>query len=68
MSDLVQGDVEPTAHAALLYASTDEFATGALGFLDTGLDEDEPVLVSAPGPQIGLLRAHERAGSPGELD
>jgi anti-sigma regulatory factor (Ser/Thr protein kinase) len=57
VSHLAQDDMEPTAHAALLYANTDEFATGALGFLDAGLDEDEPVLVSAPIPQIGLLRA-----------
>jgi anti-sigma regulatory factor (Ser/Thr protein kinase) len=35
----------------------DEFVTGALGFVDAGLDEDEPVLVSAPGPEIRFLRA-----------
>ncbi len=57
MSDLAQDGGRPTAHDALLYASADEFVLGALGFLDAGLDEDEPVLVSAPGPEIGLLRA-----------
>jgi anti-sigma regulatory factor (Ser/Thr protein kinase) len=57
VSNLAQDGVQPAAHAAMLYASTDEFVTGALGFLDGGLDEDEPVLVSAPGPEIGLLRA-----------
>jgi anti-sigma regulatory factor (Ser/Thr protein kinase) len=44
------------AHAALLYASRDEFAAGALGFVDAGLDEDEPVLVSVPDPEIRFLR------------
>ena len=34
--------------------------TEALGFVDEGLDEDEPVLVSAPGPEISLLRARMR--------
>ena len=29
---------------------------GALGFVNAGLDEDEPVLVSAPGPGISFLR------------
>jgi anti-sigma regulatory factor (Ser/Thr protein kinase) len=45
------------AHTAFLYADQDEFVTGALGFVDAGLDEDEPVLVSVPGPEISLLRA-----------
>lgn len=57
MSDLTQDSAQQDAHAALLYASTDEFVTGALGFVDAGLDEDEPVLVSAPGPEISFLRA-----------
>jgi len=57
VSNLAQDGEDPVAHVALLYANADEFATGALGFLDAGLDEDEPVLVSAPRPEIGLLRA-----------
>lgn len=56
MRDLAQDGARPAAHAALPYASTDEFVTGAAGFLDAGLGEDEPVLVSAPLPEIGLLR------------
>jgi anti-sigma regulatory factor (Ser/Thr protein kinase) len=48
---------QPDAHAALLYASSDEFAAGALGFVDAGLDADEPVLVSVPGPELSFLRA-----------
>jgi anti-sigma regulatory factor (Ser/Thr protein kinase) len=55
--DLTQDRAQQAAHAALLYASTDEFVTGALGFVDEGLDKDEPVLVSAPGQEISLLRA-----------
>jgi anti-sigma regulatory factor (Ser/Thr protein kinase) len=57
MSDLAQDSARQTAHAALLYASTKEFVTGALGFVDAGLDEDEAVLVSAPGPELSFLRA-----------
>jgi anti-sigma regulatory factor (Ser/Thr protein kinase) len=57
VSDLAQDSAPPAAHAALLYASMDEFARRALGFVDAGLDEDEPVLVSAPGPEISFLRA-----------
>ena len=34
-----------------------KFVTWALRFVDAGLDEDEPVLVSAPGPEISFLRA-----------
>lgn len=61
MSDLAQDSAHQATHAALLYASTDEFVTGALGFVDAGLDEDEPVLVSAPGPQISFLRERMNA-------
>ena len=56
MSDLAPGGGQQAGHAALLYASTDEFVAGALGFVNAGLDEDEPVLVSAPGPGISFLR------------
>jgi anti-sigma regulatory factor (Ser/Thr protein kinase) len=57
VADLTQDSAQLAAHAALLYASTDEFVTEALGFVDEGLDEDEPVLVSAPDAEISLLRA-----------
>lgn len=56
MSDLAQGGGQRAGHAALLHASTDEFVAGALGFVNAGLDGDEPVLVSAPGPGISFLR------------
>jgi anti-sigma regulatory factor (Ser/Thr protein kinase) len=56
VSDLAEGGVHRAGHAALLHASTDEFVAGALGFVNAGLDEDEPVLVSAPGPGISFLR------------
>lgn len=56
MSNLAQGSAQSASHAALQYASTDEFMTGAAEFLDAGLDQGEPVLVSVPLPEIGLLR------------
>ena len=56
MSDQAQGGGQQSGHAALLHSSTDEFVAGALGFVNAGLDEDEPVLVSAPGPGISFLR------------
>jgi anti-sigma regulatory factor (Ser/Thr protein kinase) len=60
VSDLAQPSAPLAAHAALLYASMDEFLTWALRFVDAGLDEDEPVLVSAPRPEISSLRARMR--------
>jgi hypothetical protein len=57
VSDLAQDSAQQVTHAALLYVGTDEFVTGALGFVDAGLDEDEAVLVSAPGPELSFLRA-----------
>jgi anti-sigma regulatory factor (Ser/Thr protein kinase) len=56
VSDLAEGDGQQAGHAALLHASTDEFVAGALGFVNAGLDLDEPVLVSAPEPGISFLR------------
>ena len=56
MSDLAEGDGQRAGHAALLHASPEEFVAGALGFVNAGLDEDEPVLVSAPEPGISFLR------------
>jgi anti-sigma regulatory factor (Ser/Thr protein kinase) len=56
VSDLVQGGGQQAGHAALLHASTDEFVAGVLGFVNAGLDQDEPVLVSAPGSGISFLR------------
>jgi anti-sigma regulatory factor (Ser/Thr protein kinase) len=57
VGDLAQTSAPLAGHAALLYASVDEFATWALRFVDAGLDADEPVLVSAPGQEISFLRA-----------
>jgi anti-sigma regulatory factor (Ser/Thr protein kinase) len=56
VSDQAQGDGQQAGHAALLHATTDEFVAGALGFVNAGLDGDEPVLVSAPEPRISFLR------------
>ena len=56
MSDLAQGGGQQAGHAALLHASTEEFVAGALGFVNGGLDGDEPVLVSAPEQGISFLR------------
>ena len=56
MNDLAQGGGQQAGHAALLHASNDEFVAGVLGFVNAGLDEGEPVLVSATGSVISLLR------------
>jgi anti-sigma regulatory factor (Ser/Thr protein kinase) len=56
VSDLAEGGGHLAGHVALLHSSTDEFVAGALGFVNAGLDEGEPVLVSAPGPGISFLR------------
>jgi anti-sigma regulatory factor (Ser/Thr protein kinase) len=56
VSDLAESDGQRAGHAALLHASTEEFVTCALGFVNAGLDEDEHVLVSAPEPGISFLR------------
>ena len=57
MCDLARENANHAAHAALLHASAAEFAAGALRFIREGLDEEEAVLVSAPGPEISFLRA-----------
>jgi anti-sigma regulatory factor (Ser/Thr protein kinase) len=57
MIDLAREDVHQAAHAALLYASSAEFAAEALRFIGAGLDEEEAVLVSAPGTELSFLRA-----------
>ena len=61
VSDLPLASAPLAAHAALLYASMDEFVAWALRFVDAGLDKDEPVLVSAPRPEISFLRARMSA-------
>ncbi len=44
-------------HEALLYAGSDQFLAGALGFVDDALVAREPVLVMTDGPKIERLRA-----------
>ena len=56
MSDLAEGDGQRAGHAALLDASPEEAVVGVFGFVNAGLDEDEPVLVSAPEPGNSFLR------------
>jgi anti-sigma regulatory factor (Ser/Thr protein kinase) len=56
VSDLAEGGGQQAGHAALLHSSTDEFVDCALGFVNAGLDGDEPVLVSAPESGISILR------------
>jgi anti-sigma regulatory factor (Ser/Thr protein kinase) len=56
VDDLPRGGARHPAHAALLYGSTEEFVTGALGFVDAGLAADEAVLIGLPEPGIGVLR------------
>jgi anti-sigma regulatory factor (Ser/Thr protein kinase) len=42
-------------HDALFYATDDEYVAGVVGFIRDGLRRDEPVLVSVPGWNLGLL-------------
>jgi anti-sigma regulatory factor (Ser/Thr protein kinase) len=43
-------------HDALFYATDDEYVAGVLGFVREGLEREEPVLVSVPEWNLGLLR------------
>jgi anti-sigma regulatory factor (Ser/Thr protein kinase) len=43
-------------HTALFYRSIDEYLTEVLGFVETGLDNDERVFVAVPGPRVDLIR------------
>jgi anti-sigma regulatory factor (Ser/Thr protein kinase) len=43
-------------HDALFYANADDYLAGVLGFVRTGLERDEPVLVAVPGPNLELVR------------
>ncbi len=61
MSDLAEGSGQQAGHTALLHSSTDEFVACVLGFVNAGLDQDEPVLVSAPEPGISFLRERMNA-------
>jgi hypothetical protein len=67
VSDLAQDSAHQAAHAALLHASTDECVTGALGFVDGGLKEDE-CWSSRQGPEVSFPHACMYARvAPGEL-
>jgi anti-sigma regulatory factor (Ser/Thr protein kinase) len=56
VGDLARAVARRPAHAAFLYGSAEEFVTGALGFVDAGLDADEAVLIGVPEPGSSLLR------------
>jgi len=45
-------------HTAVLYGSTDEYLDAVLGFVASGVERADPVLVAVPGPRLGLLRDH----------
>jgi hypothetical protein len=43
-------------HAALLYASSGEFAVGVAGFVEPVLQVGGPMLVACAGPGLDVLR------------
>ncbi|MFJ4658877.1 anti-sigma factor RsbA family regulatory protein [Nocardia sp. NPDC088792] len=46
----------PFLHPALLYRDSQEYLAGTLGFIRSGLENDEPVAVSVPTANLALLR------------
>ncbi|WP_051020745.1 sensor histidine kinase [Nocardia araoensis] len=48
---------DPFVHPALFYRDTEEYLAGTIGFIRRGLENDEPVAVAVPGPNLSLLRA-----------
>jgi anti-sigma regulatory factor (Ser/Thr protein kinase) len=44
-------------HPALLYRGMDEYLSGTLPFIRSGLDAGEPVAVAVPGSNLAVLRA-----------
>jgi anti-sigma regulatory factor (Ser/Thr protein kinase) len=45
-------------HTALFYGPVDGYLTEVLGFVETGLGNDEAVFVAVPRPKLELLRDH----------
>lgn len=62
MREQAGGTAAQLEHAAVFYAAEDEYLDEVLGFVGAGLDHGDLVFVAVPGPKVGLLREHLRAG------
>lgn len=56
MAELAPDRVSGLRHAALLYASSGEFAVGVARFVEKAVQADGPVLVACAGPGLAMLR------------
>lgn len=58
------GGCVSSAHVALLYGTTGEFAQSVGGFVMAGLDAGDPVMVAVPAPHARVIRSclGDRAG------
>jgi MEDS: MEthanogen/methylotroph, DcmR Sensory domain len=56
VAELAQDRVSGLRHAALLYASSGEFAGGVAGFVEPVLQVGGPVLMACAGPGLDVLR------------
>ena len=56
MAELAPDRVSGLRHAALLYASSGEFAVGVARFVERAVQADGPVLVACAGPGLDMLR------------
>jgi anti-sigma regulatory factor (Ser/Thr protein kinase) len=56
VAELGQAQVSRLRHAALLYASPDEFAVGVARFVEAAAEVGDPVLVACAGPCLDLQR------------
>jgi MEDS: MEthanogen/methylotroph, DcmR Sensory domain len=56
VAELAQDRVSGLRHAALLYASSGEFAVGVAGFVERAVQAGGPVLVACAGPGLDVLR------------
>lgn len=56
MGDLALARVPRAVHAALQYDGMEEFLAGVTGFVEAGLEQDEPVLAALHGRHAGELR------------
>ncbi|WP_425342015.1 MEDS domain-containing protein [Amycolatopsis coloradensis] len=56
---------DPFVHLALFYRGQDDYLTGTVPFIREGLDRDEPVAVSVPGPKALSRKSCSRSPHPG---
>jgi anti-sigma regulatory factor (Ser/Thr protein kinase) len=56
VAELAQAGVSRLRHAALLYASPDEFAAGVAGFVQAAAQAGDPVLVASVGTSLDVLQ------------